>query len=162
MRKMGLEISGNEESLKDELLELLVAGLDTTATAKSWALKYLADNPSIQTSPRNELLVVFPERKHSLPLVSAVIDANIPYRDAFINETLRMSNTGPVSFRETSTDYNILRYTIPAQTLTILITGGQSYSQSLNPFEIEEARRSPSSQARVSSPEWAVYGPDLT
>ncbi len=75
----------SREELRDELVTMLVAGHETTATALSWALHFLIEHPSVQRRVHEELDRVMgsgpvdPERSHELV-----------YLDAVIKETLRV------------------------------------------------------------------------
>jgi cytochrome P450 len=141
------EKATSDEHLCDELLELLITGHETTASSISWALKYLTDNPDIQDRLRKSLKTVFPTASASNPpLASDLMTASLPYLDAVITEVLRCSNTGPVSFRQTIQDCNILGHYIPSETPIILVTAGPSYNHS-NKAIIPEHSRSLSSQA---------------
>ena len=116
-------------ALRDELLELLITGHETTASSISWAIKYLTDNQEIQLRLRDSLFQTFSFRDSwRLPTPSEVLNAPLPYLDAVIAETLRCSATGPVSFRETLVPCQILGYDIPAGTPLLLVTAGPSYS----------------------------------
>lgn len=69
------------QELRDELMTLLIAGHETTATALTWALYWLHSYP--QTL--NELLA-------ELPASAATWDqlVKLPYLDAIVKETLRL------------------------------------------------------------------------
>lgn len=125
------EASLSNEALKDELMELLITGHETTAAATGWALKYLADNQAVQERLWQTLHAAFPEAgQRSLPGARELMKAELPYLDAVITETLRLSSTGPVSFRETIRDCEVLGHKLEVGTQIILITGGLSYNTS--------------------------------
>ncbi|KAI8943628.1 hypothetical protein NX059_001613 [Plenodomus lindquistii] len=115
-----------DTALIDELFELLITGHDTTASTIAWALKYLTDNPKPQSQLRHTLYATFPSTSQ-LPSAKDIFTASVPYLDAVIAETLRISNTGPVSFRQTQIRCEILGHTIPAGTPFLLVTAGPSY-----------------------------------
>lgn len=150
-----LEAGGREPNeattnttLRDELLELLITGHETTASSIAWALKYLTDNPKTQRKLRSSLHAVFPNLTSlCVPSAEDIYTASIPYLDAVISETLRFSNTGPVSFRQTLAQCDILGRAIPAGTPILLVTAGPSYSSPQMPW-IPEYLRSKSSQAK--------------
>ncbi|KAF2128875.1 cytochrome P450 [Dothidotthia symphoricarpi CBS 119687] len=122
-------ISISNSALKDEILELLIAGHETTASSICWALKYLTDHPLAQTQLRNSLYSAIPDASPSnLPSAKRLLAASLPYLDAVIAENLRLSATGPVSFRQTLTECELLGHAIPAGTPLILITAGPSYN----------------------------------
>jgi cytochrome P450 len=116
-------------SLRDELLELLITGHETTASSICWAIKYLTDNPATQDRLRGSLLSAFPRGESlAVPSMDDLFSASLPYLDAVIAETLRLSNTGPVSFRQTLVECEILGHHVPAKTPIILVTAGPSYA----------------------------------
>ena len=84
-----------ERELRDELLTLLVAGHETTATALSWALYWLASRPEVQARLRQELLEARPAPEAPLEL-SALL--RLPYLQAVCNETLRIHPVGMITF----------------------------------------------------------------
>jgi len=73
----GREMS--REELRDELLTLLVAGHETTATALSWAFSHLITHPSVQRRLHEELDATLgdgpidPERSKELVFLDAVV-----------------------------------------------------------------------------------------
>jgi len=75
----------NNEQLRDELKTLMVAGLDTTALALSWALYLLALNPSKDSKVYEEIAPLGADR----PLVFADLP-RLRYTEAVIKETMRV------------------------------------------------------------------------
>jgi hypothetical protein len=119
----------SDAALRDELLELLMTGHGTTASSIAWTLKYLTDNPDIQKRLRESLQEAFGHKSYStLPTAAELTVTPLPYLEAVISETLRLSNIGPVSFRQTMVPCHILGHAIPAGTPIILVTAGPSYS----------------------------------
>ncbi|KAH7348217.1 cytochrome P450, partial [Pyrenochaeta sp. MPI-SDFR-AT-0127] len=133
--------AASSSALGDELLELLITGHETTASSIAWALKFLTDNPDVQNQLRASLNAAFPNASPSaLPLAKELFTASLPYLDAVIAETLRLSNTGPVSFRQTVVQCNILGHTIPAGTPIVLVSAGPSYNSPMMPTTPENLR----------------------
>ena len=81
--------------LRDELITLLVAGHETTATALSWALYWLATRPEVQQRLRQELQAACPA-PHASPELTALL--RLPYLQAVCNETLRIYPVGMITF----------------------------------------------------------------
>jgi cytochrome P450 len=81
--------------LRDELLTLLVAGHETTATALSWALYWLATRPEVQQRLRQELLEARTS-PDAHPELSTLL--KLPYLQAVCNETLRIHPVGMITF----------------------------------------------------------------
>lgn len=119
----------DDAALRDEILDLLITGHETTASTVAWAIKYLTDNPASQARLRASLTSTFTHVNYpTQPLcVSELTNASLPYLDAVIAETLRLSNTGPVSFRQTLVNCTIMGHQVPAGTPLILVTAGPSY-----------------------------------
>jgi cytochrome P450 len=89
----GQPLTDNE--LRDELITLLVAGHETTATALSWALYWLASQPETQDRLRQEVQDArsAPEAPPDLAAVP-----KLPYLQAVCNETLRIHPVGMITF----------------------------------------------------------------
>ncbi|RIB26340.1 cytochrome P450 [Gigaspora rosea] len=81
----------NEQLKHDELIgqvmTLLVGGHDTTSTALSWALYFIAKTPDIQNRLRKELFDVSTDRNHQ-PTIDEL--EQLKYLDCILKETLRI------------------------------------------------------------------------
>jgi len=88
----------SDEDLRDELMTLLVAGHETTATSLSWAM---------------ERLLRHPEKLERLRL-EAVAGEGEEYLDAVIKETLRLRPVLPIVLRKLSQPMELGGYTLPA------------------------------------------------
>ncbi len=99
--------------LRDELMTLLFAGHETTATALSWALYLIHQHPAVYQSLMDELESL---TSNSDPM--AVF--KLPYLTAVCNETLRLYPVGMLTFsRQAQTDTAIGDYQIPAKTVVM-------------------------------------------
>jgi unspecific monooxygenase len=78
----------SDEELRDELMTLLIAGHETTATTLSWALYRLHQTPAVLKKLRDELATL------DQPIDPGAI-ARLPYLNAVCCETLRLD---PVVF----------------------------------------------------------------
>jgi cytochrome P450 family 135 len=94
----------DEATLRDELLTLLVAGHETTATALAWALERLARHPD-----KWERLN---ERSGGEPAGRDRCDED--YLDAVIKETLRLRPVIPIVLRVLKQPLEIAGYALPA------------------------------------------------
>lgn len=112
----------SDAGLMSELMELLVAGHESTASALGWALKHFADYQVAQETLYQHLVASLPGAPGMLPTSEEIMTASIPYLDAVIAETLRLSCTGPVSFREAKQDCTVLGHRVPAGTPIMLMT----------------------------------------
>ncbi|HEY9623261.1 MAG TPA: cytochrome P450 [Crinalium sp.] len=72
-----------EQELRDELVTLLLAGHETTASALSWAMYWIHHLPDVQDKLRSEL-----DRLGSAPEPDEI--ARLPYLTAVCQETLRI------------------------------------------------------------------------
>ncbi len=88
-----------DRELRDELMTLLVAGHETTATSLSWAIERLIRHPDKLARLRAEL----DEGKEE-------------YLDAVIRETLRLRPVLPVVVRDLQADVELGGYHLPAGT----------------------------------------------
>jgi cytochrome P450 len=85
--------------IRDELLTLLVAGHETTATALSWALERLARHPAAWERLRDE---------RDAP------DGGEDYLDAVVKETLRLRPVLPIVLRKLQAPMEIGGWELPA------------------------------------------------
>ncbi|KAL8127575.1 cytochrome P450 93A3-like [Apium graveolens] len=107
-----LEIKLSRENIKAFILDVFVAGTETSAITTEWALAELINHPNIMKKARQEIDTVVGKNK----LVEESDIANLPYLQAIVKETLRLHPTGPLIVREASEDSTIANYHIPAKT----------------------------------------------
>ncbi len=88
--------------IRDQLVTLLIAGHETTATTLAWALERLLRNPSALACFRAELETGAHE-----------------YADAVVSETLRLRPPIPVFSREVAGDFTLGGYQLPKRTLLV-------------------------------------------
>ena len=87
----------SDVELRDELMTLLVAGHETTATSLAWALERLTRNPEALART-----------------VAEAEDGGGPYTDAVIQETLRLRPVIPVVARHVKQPFELGDHLIPA------------------------------------------------
>jgi cytochrome P450 len=97
----------SNEELRDELVTLLVAGHETTATALTWAMRWLLEEPSVLAELRAELEALGPD-----PSPEAL--AKAPYLDGVVRETLRLIPVIPLVGRVLAKDRTIGGYALKA------------------------------------------------
>ncbi|MFB2967489.1 cytochrome P450 [Aerosakkonema sp. BLCC-F183] len=83
--------SMTDEELRDELMTLLVAGHETTATALAWAFYWIHKIPTVRQKLLEEL-----DSLGSNPDPSAIF--KLPYLNAVCSETLRIYPVGMLTF----------------------------------------------------------------
>ena len=108
-----------ELNLLNVLLDLFVAGSDTTAVTLCWAMLFMIQNPEIQTKVRQELNQNIGDKKLKMS------DKNkIPYTEAVIHEIQRRGNIGPLAiFHQTTTNVDIGSFSVPPETVIIPFIG---------------------------------------
>ena len=87
----------DDEELRDQLLTMLLAGHETTATGLAWAFERLARHPQVLTAA-----------------VHAAREGNDSYLDAVIKETIRVRPVIPDVARYVAAPINLGGYALPA------------------------------------------------
>ena len=105
------------QHLISTMAEIFIAGMETTASTLCWAMLYLIHNPKIQDMLHQELDdVIGPNR---LPDLGD--KKKLPYLEATIAETLRISSLAPLAIpHKTTVDTTLQGYHIPKDT-TVLV-----------------------------------------
>jgi len=102
-----------DQELRDELLTLLFAGHETTATAMSWALYWIHRQPEVYEKLIQEL--------KSLPSDAEGMDIfRLPYLTAVCQETLRIYPVAMLTFtRMAKQSVDLMGYQLPPKTLVV-------------------------------------------
>ena len=101
----------SEEELRDELMTLLIAGHETTASALTWAFYWLDRSPEVRSKLLKELASVEGE-------LSAI--AKLPYLTAVCSETLRIYPIAISAFiRTVKSPLEIMGYKLPVGAVVI-------------------------------------------
>ncbi|KAJ7174475.1 cytochrome P450 monooxygenase pc-2 [Mycena filopes] len=85
----------DRQIIRDEILNILVAGRDTTAATITFAVYMLAEHPEMAKRLRSEIL----EKMGTSRRPTHEDIKNMPYLRAFINETLRLYPPVPMNVR---------------------------------------------------------------
>lgn len=102
----------SEAELRDELVTLLVAGHETTATALTWALRWVLSTPAVEERLRSELAGASDSAGASASnsdLDPERIQA-LPYLDAVVRESLRLCPIIPLVGRVLKEDVTLGGY----------------------------------------------------
>ncbi|MEL6384537.1 MAG: cytochrome P450 [Cyanobacteria bacterium J06626_18] len=103
----------SDAELRDELMTLLVAGHETTATALAWSLYWTHHHSEIGDKIRREIEAADAQE-------DAIALTKLPYLSAVCNETLRIYPVGILTFaRQTHQSMDILGYSIPPETMLV-------------------------------------------
>jgi cytochrome P450 len=97
----------SDDELCDQLVTLLMAGHETTATSLAWAFVELEARPDLTTRLRSEMTSAGPRR-------DAGAIASLPYLDAVCKEVLRLRPVVPAVARWVASPVSIDGVTLPA------------------------------------------------
>lgn len=90
------------EWLRDVVLNMVIAGRDTTACTLSWMFYILATNPEIQKKLHAEIDAKFVADK--VPTIQSVSSSELPYLNGVLYETLRLYPPVPVDGKKAVND----------------------------------------------------------
>ena len=126
--------------------------MNTTSLALTWGLKYLSDNPSVQSRLRKEIFAAFSDLDHKdPPTAERILGTTFPYLEATIWETLRMCQAVPTIIRQAECDTELLGHRILRGTAAIFTLEGESFVYDQE-FDTPEGSRSASS--RFAKEKW--------
>lgn len=110
------DADGNHMSdieLRDELMTLLFAGHETTATALAWAIYWVNYLPAVKEKLLAEIATLDPN-------ADALTIGKLPYLSAVCSETLRIYPVGMLTFpRMTEQQVSLQGYDLSAQTVVV-------------------------------------------
>ncbi|KAI3760580.1 hypothetical protein L1987_50977 [Smallanthus sonchifolius] len=133
-----MELKLTIENIKAFILDIFVAGTDTSAITVEWALAELINHPNIMKKAVEEIDQVV--GKHRILQESDI--PNLPYLQPIVKETLRLHSAGPMVLRQSTEDCTVGGYHIPANT-TIFINVwalGRDPNHWENPLEFRPER----------------------
>lgn len=106
------EVKLSRENIKSFVLDIFVAGTDTSALTLEWGLAELINHPAILRKAQDEIDAVVGKKR----LVQESDAVNLPYLQAIIKETMRLHPSGPMIPRRSTRDTKIKGYDVPANT----------------------------------------------
>ncbi|KAJ7943987.1 Abscisic acid 8'-hydroxylase [Quillaja saponaria] len=112
---MGEKEALTDEQIADNIIGVIFAARDTTASVLTWILKHLSENPSVLQAVTEEQEVLLKSKENcSEEKVLTWADAkNMPITSRVIQETLRIASILPFTFREAVEDVEYEGYLIP-------------------------------------------------
>lgn len=113
----GVELS--DADIFGNVCTLLLAGEDTTANTIAWAINYFIEYPALFARARAEVDAVL-----GAALLPGEIEhtAQLPFIEAFYNETMRLKPVAPLTAMEPLEDVDLLGYRIPKGTIVMMLT----------------------------------------
>ncbi|XP_065856913.1 3,9-dihydroxypterocarpan 6A-monooxygenase-like [Euphorbia lathyris] len=124
------QLNLTKNKIKTFLMEIFMAGVDTTAATIQWAIAELLSNPNILNKVREEIKKVVGSKR----VVRESDIENLPYLEAVVKETLRKHPPGPLIRRECMIDTKINGYDIRKGTKVII----NAYAIMQDPQTFEE------------------------
>ncbi|KAJ5999391.1 hypothetical protein N7451_007201 [Penicillium sp. IBT 35674x] len=93
--------------LRDNMLNILLAGRDTTASLLSSTFYYLARHPNVFTRLRREIVEAFGDSRNPRGEITQTKLKDISYLRYVLNETLRLQPPVPINFRVATKDTSL-------------------------------------------------------
>ncbi|XP_043285788.1 uncharacterized protein [Venturia canescens] len=109
-------IKFTDKELRDEVNTMMIAGIDTTATANTFVLFMLANYPEIQEKVYEELCEIYGDEVASDRVIQSEDLARMVYLERVIKETLRLFPIAPIIIRKIQEDLDLNGRTLPRGT----------------------------------------------
>ncbi|KAL1834698.1 hypothetical protein DCAR_0104909 [Daucus carota subsp. sativus] len=112
---MGDKEGLTDEQIADNMIGVIFAARDTTASALTWIVKYLAENPSVlqAVTEEQEAIMRTKEESGEKKDLSWADTKKMPITSRVIQETLRVASILSFTFREAVEDVEFEGYSIP-------------------------------------------------
>ncbi|KAK4477039.1 hypothetical protein RD792_016241 [Penstemon davidsonii] len=102
-----------EDQIADNIIGVLFAAQDTTASALTWILKYLHDNPKLLEAVKEEQKTIYLSNENGKKGLTWAQTRNMPFTYKVILESLRLASIVSFTFREAVVDVEYNGYLIP-------------------------------------------------
>ncbi|XP_002518804.2 abscisic acid 8'-hydroxylase CYP707A2 [Ricinus communis] len=105
----------SDEQIADNIIGVIFAARDTTASVLTWILKYLGENPSVlqAVTEEQEEIVRSKEKSGEQKVLNWADTKKMPVTSRVIQETLRVASILSFTFREAVEDVEYEGYLIP-------------------------------------------------
>ncbi|MCE3050774.1 hypothetical protein HAX54_048055 [Datura stramonium] len=103
----------NEDQIADNIIGVLFAAQDTTASVLTWILKYLHDNQKLLESVKAEQKVICQSNEQENHGLTWTQTRKMPITNKVVLETLRLASIISFTFREAVADVEYKGYLIP-------------------------------------------------
>uniref|UniRef100_A0A803QZ05 (+)-abscisic acid 8'-hydroxylase n=1 Tax=Cannabis sativa TaxID=3483 RepID=A0A803QZ05_CANSA len=101
------------DQISDNIIGVLFAAQDTTASVLTWILKYLHDDQKLLQAVKAEQMVIYQENDEGKKPLTWKQTRSMPLTHKVILESLRMASIISFTFREAVTDVEYNGYIIP-------------------------------------------------
>ena len=108
----------SDEEIRDEIITMLVAGHETTATSLAWVIYRLLRNPQVLARVRAEAEPVTGEGPQASGTIAEQV-AGLSYLDSVIKETARLNPVLPIAARHLGKDMRIGNHELPAGIIVV-------------------------------------------
>ncbi|KAK6225037.1 cytochrome P450 [Colletotrichum tabaci] len=115
--------------LNDMLWGYFGGGQDSTHSTLCFTVKYLGMHQGAQSELRRALRQAHHEAHTREPTVQEIIRTQVPYLDAFIEETLRLCSPAGAITKETACDTIVSGHAIPKGTPIMILLTGPTFTQ---------------------------------
>ena len=105
----------SDEQISDNIIGVIFAARDTTASVLTWIVKYLGENPSVLESVTEEQMTIINAKQENGEEIGLSWEdtKNMPITSRVIQETLRVASILSFTFREATEDVEYQGYLIP-------------------------------------------------
>lgn len=112
---MGDKEGLTDDQIADNIIGVIFAARDTTASVLTWILKYLGENPSVlqAVTEEQEAIMRSEEKGDEEKLLTWADTKKMPITSRVIQETLRVASILSFTFREAVEDVEYEGYLIP-------------------------------------------------